>query len=278
MKGLLFAFFALALIGSCNAASINVEEAVPANTVWSFSVELPNADSFDDAEVRLDGSRLIAFYTYNNKVKFDEEDVDKTRLFSNTDPIGDEVYFLVSPLDEDDHKITLRVDGDTVEEKNVDFFEIYDADDKASLQEKIDNVKGSVTSLITQYNQLEERMGTALTQEDRQAIQSSIDNLQGSLNSLEASVQESDGSNEAKISALLQDIEALRNKIYGQETGSTVGTGFISLGSVSDETRNVIVLLLLAIAAVVEDAVVVIKLGRFKPEGDGAANVIHKSD
>ena len=55
-----------------SAASIEVQESIPANTVWSFSVTLPNGTDFDDARVLLDGDRIISFETVETR-KLHEE-------------------------------------------------------------------------------------------------------------------------------------------------------------------------------------------------------------
>ena len=200
MKKILFAVLLL-FAGSCFAASIEVEENIPANTVWSFSVILPNGADFEDAQILLNGSNLISFDTNpaNEIVAYNK---DNARLFGSTEPIGNKVYFLVSPLAKGERDIVLEIDGQTADEETVDFFEIYDAEARADLQSQISSLKGNVNSLIEQYNQVEERLGSALTEQDKQELQSSISSLQNSLAGLESSLEEEAALTDTKIKAL----------------------------------------------------------------------------
>jgi hypothetical protein len=254
MKKLVLAFLVV-MLASAFGASVDVQESLPATTVWSFSVKLPGANDFDEAKVWLDGSSLISFYTYNGKIKFDSDDVDKSRVFSNTEPIDNMVYFLVSPMEDGIHEIELEVDGDVVDSEEVDFFEIYDAEDKASLQQQISTVKGSVATLIEQYNQLEASLGSYLKEEDRQALQSGIDGLQASLENLEAAVEGQEQQNSLKFQVLADDIAGQRAVQSSEAQGS--GTGFVSLGSLNQEY-------LALAAAFVAAAVAVFLLVKFR--------------
>lgn len=248
MKRMLFAFAVLMLLGSVSAASIDVEENVPANTVWTFSVNLPSGHDFDDAKVYLDGSRLISFYTNpsNEIVAYDE---DSARLFSSTEPVGNKVYFLVSPMEEGEHRIKLKVDDSTEDEEEIEFFEIYDAESNESLKQQVDTVKGSVGSLIRQFNDLEEEIGNALTQEDKQALESSISSVQSSVSELEAKMLEQEENDAARANVLLSEIEDLKDTGSGEIL--KIGTGFASLVNVGPEVQAGVILALIAVGAAV---------------------------
>lgn len=247
MKKFALAFLVMILAGSCYAASIDVQEAVPADTVWSFSVTMPNPADFDDAKVLLDGTRIASFYTYNDKIKFDEEDIDRRRVFSNTEPIGNTVYFLVSPLEKGSYELVLEVDDESRAEEEIEFFEIYDAEEKADLQTQLTSLRGSVNSLIEQYNAVESQLGEKLTEADRQALQSGIDSLQTAITNLEE--QETDSGN--KISALNQEIQVVNTRVNDLNKATGFGIGFFSLGSIKPETRAAIVFILVVVAAAI---------------------------
>lgn len=250
MKKLVFAFLVLAIASSCNAASIEVQDSVPAKTVWSFSVTLPNGEDFDDARVLLDGSRLISFYTdpSDEIVAYDE---DSSRLFSSTEPEGRKVYFLVSPLAKGTHDIELKVDDETEDEREVSFFEIFDADEQGDLQSKLNSLRGTVNSVVEQVNGFEGRLSEALTEEDRQALQSSINSTKDSITALESRLKQQETESDAKIDVLLQDLEVQRARINDLNKPVLFGVGFASLGGVSQELVGLGILFVVVIAAAV---------------------------
>ncbi len=251
MRKFLIAFLVMIVAGGSFAASIDVQEAVPADTVWSFSVTMPNAADFDNAKVLLDGTRIASFYTYNDKIKFDEEDIDRTRVFSNTEPIGNTVYFLVSPLEKGSHELVLEVDDESRAEEQIEFFEIYDAEEKADLQTQLTSVRGSVNSLIEQYNAVETQLGEKLDEADRQQLQSGIDSLQSALTGLENSLEEQGTDSSSKINALNQEVQVVNTRVNDLNKASGFGAGLFSLGSVKPETRAAIVFILVVVAAAI---------------------------
>ena len=251
MKKLIFALIVLLFVTGTSAASIDVQETIPANTVWSFSVTLPNGADFDNADVLLNGNKIASFYTYNNNIKFDEKDIDKTTVFSSTEPVGNSVYFLVSPLGDGDYDILLEVDGSTADEQTVNFFEIYDADTQGDLHSRLDSLRGTMKSVVDQVNGFEERLSAALTEEDRQALQANIDSLQSSMSEIETGLKEQDADNLTKIIALndyLNDSEIRTNE---DKATPATGVGMVSLGSVGPEAQTGILFIIVAIVTVV---------------------------
>jgi len=248
MKKILIAFLVMLIAGSCYAASIDVPESLPEKSVWSFSVTLPNGQDFDDADVFLDGDRLISFYT-NPQDEIVTYDVDESRLFSSTDPIGNRVYFLVSPLSEGNHRIKLEVDDSVEAEEEVEFFEIYDSDSGSSLQDQINSVKTSVGSMIEQYNAMESKISAALTEEDKQALQSSINNVSSSVSALESKLEEQAEQSDTKDNALLNDIESVKSEIVEMKEPQGLGAAFASLPEVSPEAQMGAIGLIIAIGA-----------------------------
>lgn len=252
MKKLLFAFLVLAIMGSCYAVSIDVQDSIPANTVWSFSVRLPNASDFENAQVLLDGDSLIRVYAPSNKILSpDQEDIDKTRVFSNTEPIDNTIYFLVSPLAKGSHDIALKVDDEDETEKEVLFFEIFDADEQGDLQSRLDSLRGTVNSVVEQVNGFEGRLSEALTEEDKQALQSSINSTKDSITALESRLKQQETESNAKIDVLLQDLEAQRARINDLNKPLLFGVGFASLGGVSQELVGLGILFVVVIAAAI---------------------------
>ena len=229
MKKILFAFLVIALAGSCFAASIDVKEKVAAETVWSFSVTLPPAEEFSDADVFLNGNRIMSFYTYNDKIKFDEEDIETSRVFSSPRLDGRKAYFLAVPLSKGMHEIALEVDDEEADRKEVEFFEIYDADESADLETQVNSVRNTANTLLNQVADLEEKMGKALTEEDRQALQTSIDSVKSSVSSLESSLENQEANTGLKIDALAQDLESLQGRTDDLNKSVTSGTALFSL-------------------------------------------------
>ncbi len=247
MRKFIFAFILLLLAGGCFAASVEVEQAVPAGTVWSFSVSLPNGQDFDGARVLLDGSTLVSFTSPSDKiVSYDE---DSSRLFSITDPENGKVYFLVLPLEKGDHVISLEVDGSQEAEEEVDFFGIFDAESSTSLKEQIDGVKNSVAGLIEQYNKLEDKLKAALTEEDKQQLQSSISSVESSVSQLEAAVEEQGEGTNTKIQGLVNDMLSMRQETAEQPVG--MFAGFASLGEVPPETASGVLAIIIVIGAAI---------------------------
>lgn len=247
MRKLLFAFLVIALAGYCSAASVEIKDTLPAETVWSFSVFLPNGVDFGNAEVLLDSSRLAYFQTDSaDQVVLLEK--DNSRLFSVSSASSNRVYLLVAPLVKGDHTVSLKVDGASIVEKTISFFEIGSFDDKQSMQDKIASLNGSVNTVINQINNLEE---DALTQEDRQELQASINELQGKLDSLEAELKQ-DAQNKANV--LVGDIQVLQQRVDDLNKAAGFGIGFALLPEVKQET---VMIALLAVAAVLAIALIV---------------------
>jgi len=249
MKLIVVAVLLFAILGNCYAVSIEVQESVPANTVWSFSVALPSSDDFDKAEVFLDGEK-IAGISGGSGIDVLPSSIDKTKVFSNTEPVGNRVYFLISPVSSGEHRLRLEIDNEEKDEENINFFEIYDADEKADLQTQINSVRGSVNSLIEQTNSFEETLGDALTESDRQALQSSINSVQNSLNSLESRLEEEAASSTSKANVLMEDLEYLKART-NDLNASIFGTGLFSLGNIGAEAQAGLAFLVIAVVAAV---------------------------
>ena len=248
MKRIALLLIVLLLAAGCGAASIEVQESVPASTVWSFSVILPNAVDFDDAKVLLNGSNIASFYTYNGRIKFEEDDIDRAKVFSNTEPVSNRVYFLVSPLAKGTHTLKLEIDGAAADEKSVEFFEIYGAEGNEDLQEQMASVRGSVNSLVGQFNELEGRLANALGAEDKAELNAGIAEVESALSSLEAAVEEKGSERDAKINALngyLQQLEARES-----EKEMQAGTGFFSIPSIGPEMQALLLIAVVAAASV----------------------------
>ena len=247
------AFFALVLLtlatNAC-AASIEAQETTPEKTVWSFAVRLPAGTDFDNAQVLLDGTNLIEFYTNpsNETIAYNQ---DSERLFSNTEPEGNKVYFLVSPQATGEHTIRLEIDGETQDEKTLLFFEIYDAEGKADLQTQVNSLRGSVNSLIEQMNTMNDTLEQTMTQEDKQALQTSINNIDSSLTELEQKLEQQETENNAKTSVLLEDVQRLQEKTNDLNKAIAPGIGFAALGAIDDTAKTGLGLLALAIIAAV---------------------------
>lgn len=264
MRKIAFAFLLIALAGSCFAASIDVPETLPEKTVWSFSVTLPNGSDFDDADVFLDGSRLISFYTNPSDeiIAYNEDD---SRLFSATEPSGAKITFLVSPLAEGPHTLRLEVGGSLEAEEEIEAFEIYDEASGASLQDQIANVKSSLAGLIEQYNQLEARLPNYLTQEDKSALESRINGVQSTVSALEASLEEQGSQNDLKAQALMQEIESVSSEVQEMKEPKGLLAGFASLPEMPPETQTGLIALVVAVGV----AALFIKFRNRLPLGKG---------
>ena len=248
MKKILFAFLVLVLAGSCFATSIEVKEKIPAETVWSFSATLPGADDFSEADIFLNGNRIMSFYTYNGKIRFEEEDIDKTKVFSSTEPIGNRVFFLVAPLSRGSQEISVEVDGEEKSRKEIDFFEIYDAGESADLETQLNSVRNTANSLLNQVAELEEKMKGALTDADRQALQSSIDSVKSSVSGLEASITEQETATGQKIDVLVDDVENLQGRAEESDAGAVAGVGMFSLFDLDPGIGMTLAFVVIAIA------------------------------
>ncbi len=251
MKKLIFALMVLLFVTGASAASIDVQETIPANTVWSFSVTLPTGTNFNDADVLLNGSKLISFETMGSSQVITAVDPDSSRLFSSTEPVNNTVYFLVSPLRSGNHDIVLKIDDSTADEQEVEFFEIYGAEERADLQTQVTRLKGSVNTLVEQFNSIEESLGNALNEEDKQALQANIDSLQSSMSEIEAGLEEQDADSLTKIIALNGYLNDLQNSTNEDEESVVTGIGMVSLGSVGPEAQAGILFIIVAIVAAV---------------------------
>ncbi|MBN2067086.1 MAG: hypothetical protein JW744_01320 [Candidatus Diapherotrites archaeon] len=247
MRKTVFAFLLVLLAGFCYSASINVEGSLPANTVWSFSVSLPNGADFDDATVFLEGTELISFYT-NPSNQIIAYDADSTRVFSYTEPIGNNVYLLVSPMAKGSREITLEVDGVEEDNEEIGFFTILDADEQGDIQGQLNSLKGSLNTLIGQLNELEE---SALTEDDRQELLSKIASIEGSIYSIEsslASLESKANVNESEIQGLSLQASDLMQRTADLNAAIS-GTGLFGLGKAGEMLGLAIVVIIVAIIA-----------------------------
>ncbi len=251
MKKIIFALMVLALLGNVNAASIGVQQNIPANTVWSFSVTLPAGTDFDDAKVLIDGSRIISFETVGSSQTIQAFDPDNSRLFSSTEPVGNTVYFLVSPMAKGSHDLTLKVDGDDLAEEQVSFFEIYDAEGRADLQSQVNSLRGNVNSVVDQFNSFEGKLGEALTEEDKQALQASINAVESNVSALETELGNLAQETGVKTQVLAEDIEQIKQGDLLEEEQILLGAGLFSIASTADEMKPFIIFILVAIAGAI---------------------------
>ncbi len=248
MKKLLSALLLFLLAVSCSAASINVQNAVPADTVWSFSVTLPDAGDFDEAEIMLDGSSLVTLYTRSNKILVDV--LNETKVLSNA-VVGSSVYLSIAAVGKGTHSIRLVIDGEEEASKEVLFFEVLAAEDQPDLQSQINSLHGSINSLIEQFNELDERAGGMLKEEDRQQLQAGIDELSAAVNSLEAQLQQQQVAAEqaeAELASLQQQAQALGRKAL--ELDETIASGLFGLASNPKAGLSMVIIIVAAVVIV----------------------------
>lgn len=250
MKKALLVFLILVLATPCYTASIEALETLPEKTVWSFSVILPNGTDFDNAQLILDGSNLIAFYT-NPSNEIIAYDKDTERLFSVTEPEGNKIYFLVSPQQTGDRTLRLEIDAETADEKTINFFELYDAEGKADLQTQVNSLRGNVNSIIEQFNEINNRLDQSLTEEDKQTLQTSINNMDNSLTGLETRLEQQSEENNTKTNILLEDVQRLQAKTNDLNASLNTGIGLASLGAINDNTKLGLGILAIAIIAAI---------------------------
>ena len=247
MKRIAFALMVLLLTAGGGAASIEVQGSVPASTVWSFSVTLPNAGDFTDAKILLDGPQ-IARIKGDSGIYFPPNSIDTTKIFSRTDVVSNRVYFLVSPLAKGTHTLRLEVDGSSADEESVEFFEIFDAEGNADLQDQLTSIQGSINTLVSQLNEIESRLGETLDADDRAELQAGIDSVQSALSGLEANVELKGGESDAKINALNGYLQQLEQRESEKEMQA--GTGFFSIPSIRPEMQAFLLIVVVAAAAV----------------------------
>lgn len=244
MRKLLFAFLVMVLAGYCSAASIEVKESLPAETVWSFSITLPNAADFDNADVLLDSSSLVQFYT-SPAGQIVAYNPDKSRLFYVSElASSNRVFLLVAPMAKGDHTISLKIDGTSSAEKTVNFFEIGSFDDKQSIQGQITSLNGSINTVIQQMNDLDEK---ALTGQDKQELQSGINELQSKLGSLEAKLKQD---SQDKANVLVADIQVLQQRVDDLNKAAGFGIGFALLPGADSGTALIALLVIAALVAI----------------------------
>ena len=248
MKRIFIAFMLVALLASCSAASIEVNENIPASTAWSFSVEFPNSSDFDIAQIFLDGGK-VARVSGGSGIDVLPSSIDKTKIFSYTDSVERRIYFLVSPLEKGDHEIELEIDGDTVDEEAISFFEIYDAEGNADLQSQITSLRGNVNSVVEQFNEIKDKLDETLTEEDRYALEQSINNLETDVGALETEFENSSLQNQNRVEVLLEDVTALQARTADLNSSLAGGLGFLSLGSLNQGTMMIIATIIIAIVA-----------------------------
>ncbi|MCX6799025.1 MAG: hypothetical protein NTW59_02945 [Candidatus Diapherotrites archaeon] len=196
-----------------SAVSISAADSVAAGSVWSVSVSLPNAGEFNFAKIFLDGSQ-IAKVNGDSGIYFPPSSADSSRVLSAT-VSGNNANFLLAGLSRGTHTVSVSVDGGDSVGREVNFFDVLSAEEQGSLQSQLNSLRGSVNSLVEQYNALEGKGGGVLTEDDKQEFLGELGNVKASIEEMQQrlSAAESDGAaTKGELGLLLGDVEALGAK------------------------------------------------------------------
>ena len=249
MRKLFLAFLLLLLFSVAYSASINASDSIAANAVWSFSVSLPNASEFDNAEVLLDGSSLgIKWYAPGDTILVDEKNIDKTRVFSSSQPVSNTIYFMITPMLKGTHSIVLNVDSSESARKEIRFFEALDSAQQANLQTELSGLRGTVIALEERLNALQ---ADSLKKEDKDQLLAEINSLKGKIDSMQSSLDSfaaDESQNKESIDGLVAETQALRQQTT--KLNESMESGFFGLGKSWQGIGLIAALLIVAIIVI----------------------------
>jgi hypothetical protein len=227
MRKLLFAFLLLLFLFGNASAAINVQDSLAANSVLSFNVSLPSAGSFREAVIFLDSDELIGVYTFQNKVKIDEDSINKTKVVSSA-VVDNVVYLSIASLKSGSHTVKLQVDGAETESREITVFEPLDSGQIAEMQKGLSGLRGTANALEERLNALQ---ADSLKKEDKDQLLAEIDSLKGKLDSMQSSldsVAADESQNKESIDGLVAETQALKQQ--AAKLNETMESGFFGLG------------------------------------------------
>ncbi len=226
MKKFAFALLFL-LLASAASAAIDLQGSVAANSVLSFSVSLPSASSFREAIVFLDSDELIGVYTFQSKVKIDEDSLNKTKVVSSA-VVENVVYLSIAALRSGSHTVKVQVDGTETESREITVFEPLDSEQIAEMQKDLSGLRGTV---IAQEERLNALQADSLRKEDKDQLLAEIDSLKEKLDSMQSSldsVAADESQNKESIDGLVAETQALKQQ--AAKLNESMESGFFGLG------------------------------------------------
>ena len=264
MKKALFCLLLPLLLAPLGAfAGINAPASIPADTVWSFSVSLPAAGEFSSARIFLDGTQ-VAKVNGDSGIYFPPNSVESSRILSNAIG-GNTAFFSVAALGKGTHTLKMQVDSIDPESREIYFFEVFNAESQRELQSQLDSVRGSVNSLITQFNSLEEKSNGALTASDKEELLAGIKELGSLAEALQAELELQKSENAAaqgEIQSLSGEMSSLKGKPV--VTGSGAGAGVAGFFSAAILDSGAGMALIAVIVAAVFAVLLVKNRGRLR--------------
>jgi len=264
-------------------AEINAPASIPADTVWSFSVSLPAAGEFVSARIFLD-SQQVAKVNGDSGIYFPPNGVESSRIFSNAIG-GNTAFFSAAALGKGTHTLKMQVDSKDFESREIYFFEVLNAENQQEVEAQLNSVKGSVNSLITQFNGLEDKSKGALTAADKEELLAKISGLGALAESLQAELQLQKSENSAamgEISALSREISLLKEKPKGID----LAAGATGLFSAAALNSGIGIALIMVIVAAIAIALLARNIGRIgfkksiysKPQKEDAVSSINTNE
>lgn len=247
MRKLLFASLFLLLAAAASAA-IDLQNSVAANSVWSFSVSLPEPSAFSSAKILLDDSQLIKIISDGSNTVPWPNSMDAARVSSNA-VVGNSVYLSVVGLPKGAHTIKVQVDDWSPESREVYFFEAMDAAEQSNLQSQLNSLKASVDTLTEEVNSFP---ADYLRKEDKDQLLAEISALKGKIDSMQSSldsVAADESQNKQGIQGLITETQQLRQQTT--KLDESMQSGFFGWGKLTQGTGLIAALLIVAIIVII---------------------------
>ncbi len=227
MKKLILLIALVLILGAVNAAKINAPATIPANTNWSFSVELNSTDSFSKTEIFFDG--LLVVTAFNNKPPIVHEDfVLKSFTFDSdqSSNSGLTIYASYFGIPEGLHEIkavSYKTDS-TIEEtkESINAIQPLPEEFKGEVNNSLKNMSAKIDEASSSLKSLKE--------ETEKTIGEKSDELNKTINSLEETKKELKNLSESLDSknSSMEERISLMEKSGKKEEGSGFLAGMAS--------------------------------------------------
>lgn len=257
----IFTLLVLLLI-SCAvyAATIDVQDNIPAEVNWSFSISLNNTDSFDRTSILIDSSEILNVYP-TGQVSSSAGSLVLNAFTFDTNPAspsGLVLYVSYPGLDVGNHILKVEThSGGSVEEVSAEvrFYDIITEINVGSLKNELADLKGKTEELEFKLTNMEvdDRVFLQMLEQRQEEINSlseKVDQFSSRFESIEQQLS----SSIASLQDISNTIEGLKNSIIAEfELIDSVANGEVEEG----ETEQPAVAPLIALGDIYVGAIVI---------------------
>ncbi len=280
---------------SVQALELDAPQKVPLNSAFSVLAQFDELESFNIAEVKLNGETIISFYTGQGTIKkIHIEAVNSAKVLNlyNGDEIDSTMLNIMFAgfKGEGENQIEVEEIGKAKKSAVVRAFAVLPTTFRDDYREEFDRLKNETQVYATDIEsvkaKLEEVRTIASGKASQQELTQSIDELSGLLAGLETDVSTKAGLDDVQQTFLAMQSKMDEQKgLLGQlqeETENFTSTGFISLGAVASDPRmgifGAIIAVVIIAAFVAKGRIPIPKMPKIKKKEEESIYIPSKQD